>query len=410
MNILIITKYASTNLEGNETRIISISKILSTYPNTNITLISSDSNLGANFEKYNKIYNQYKYSNINIIRIKTLKYFKTTSLRRILSWIDFEIKIFLMPKKLIIKPDVIIVSSLSLLTILNGVFFKFLYKTKLVLEIRDIWPLYLEVEMGYSKYNPVIFLLSIIEKFGYLKSDLIIGTMPNLKQHLHDTYKIFNKNVDCIPFGFDEDIFNSHLSPDTNFINRKILSISDDAFVIGFAGSMGIGNGLNTIFDVIPNFANRNDIYFLFMGDGVLKDIYVEKCKNFNNVIFLPKDIDRNKVAQLLSISDVLYFGSLNSKFWDYGWSPNKIIDYMMSGKPVLASYSGYLSMLNEAESGYIVKAEDSKELFDMINKLLCTSKNELMLKGLNGRKWLIENRKFSILAEKYYNLLKSIK
>ena len=132
MNILIITKYATTKLEGIESRIISISKKISNYPNTNITIISSDSNLGGYFKKYKNIYNIYSHDNIKIIRIKTLKYFKTTSLRRILSWIDFELKIFLMPKKLIVKPDVIIVSSLSLLTILNGVFYKFLYKTKLV--------------------------------------------------------------------------------------------------------------------------------------------------------------------------------------------------------------------------------------------------------------------------------------
>ena len=409
MNILIITKYATTKLEGIESRIISISKKISNYPNTDITIISSDSNLGGYFKKYKNIYNIYSHDNIKIIRIKTLKYFKTTSLRRILSWIDFELKIFLMPKKLIVKPDVIIVSSLSLLTILNGVFYKFLYKTKLVFEIRDIWPLYLEVEMGYSKYNPVILLLSIIEKFGYLKSDLIIGTMPNLKQHIHDTYKIFNKNVDCIPFGFDEDIINTGNNIGNDFISRKILSISDEAFIIGFAGSMGIGNGLDTLFEVIPKFANRKDIYFLFMGDGVLKNNYLKICKNFNNVLFFPKVIDRKKVAQLLSISDVVYFGSLNSKFWDYGWSPNKIIDYMMAGKPVLASYSGYLSMLNEADSGYIVKAEDPNELFEMINKLLNTNKYELITKGLNGRKWLIENRNYSILAEKYFKLIENI-
>ena len=263
--------------------------------------------------------------------------------------------------------------------------------------------------MGFSKYNPIIILLGLIEKFGYKKSDLIIGTMPNLKSHITNAYDIRNKKVECIPFGYDENIISSNNFIENDFINRSILNIPINAFIIGFAGSMGIGNGLDTIFEVIPKFANRVDVYFLFMGDGVLKDNYIKICQNFKNVIFLPKVIDRKKVAQLLSISDIVYFGSLNSRFWDYGWSPNKIIDYMMAGKPVLASYSGYLSMLNEADCGYVVKAEDPNELLKIINELLLIDKNELVKKGLNGRKWLVENRNYSILADNYYKLIESI-
>lgn len=409
MNILIITKYASTEFEGIETRIISIARKFISYQNTKVTIVSSDSNIGAVFKNYNKIYNLENLSNIDIIRIKTLKYYKTTSIRRILSWIDFEIKVFLMPKKFYHKPDVIIVSSLSLLTIINGYLLKLIYNSKLIFEIRDIWPLYLTVEMGYSKYNPVIFFLSLIEKFGYKNADLIIGTMPNLKSHVENTYNIYNKKIECIPFGFDDKIIYSDNTNQNDFISRDILKIPKNAFIIGFAGSMGIGNGLNTIFEVIPRFANREDLFFLFMGDGILKENYKNICSNFKNVIFLPKVIDKNKVSQLLSISDVVYFGSLNSKFWEYGWSPNKIIDYMMAGKPILASYSGYLSMLNEADCGYVVNAENSKELFDMVNKLLLIDKKVLVEKGHNGRKWLIENRNYTVLADNYYKLIQSV-
>ena len=51
------------------------------------------------------------------------------------------------------------------------------------------------------------------------------------------------------------------------------------------------------------------------------------------------------------------------SKVWDYGQSMNKIVDYMMAGKPVVASYSGYPSMLNEAGSGILFKQIRQKQL-----------------------------------------------
>ncbi len=34
----------------------------------------------------------------------------------------------------------------------------------------------------------------------------------------------------------------------------------------------------------------------------------------------------------------------------------NKVVEYMLAGKPIIASYTGYPSMINEAECGYFVK------------------------------------------------------
>ena len=59
------------------------------------------------------------------------------------------------------------------------------FKTKLVFEVRDIWPLTLTEEGGFSSLNPLIIILRAIELVGYRFSDLVVGTMPGLKkQHL----------------------------------------------------------------------------------------------------------------------------------------------------------------------------------------------------------------------------------
>ena len=39
-------------------------------------------------------------------------------------------------------------------------------------------------EGGFSRYNPAILLISWLEKLGYMRSDGIIGTMPNLAEHV----------------------------------------------------------------------------------------------------------------------------------------------------------------------------------------------------------------------------------
>ena len=45
-----------------------------------------------------------------------------------------------------------------------------------------------------------------IEKMAYRRADLIVGTMPNLKQHVDESVGDRHAPVACIPFGYDPDM------------------------------------------------------------------------------------------------------------------------------------------------------------------------------------------------------------
>ena len=83
--------------------------------------------------------------------------------------------------------------------------------------------------------------------------------------------------------------------------------------------------------------------------------------------------------------SSILYFAAHPTKA-DFGQSLNKIIDYMYSGKPIIASYSGYQSMINEAESGFFVPAGNKESLSRKIVELSKISYNELDEMGKKGK------------------------
>lgn len=59
-------------------------------------------------------------------------------------------------------------------------------------------------------------------------------------------------------------------------------------------------------------------------------------------------------VQSVLSHADVLYLSTFNSKVWNYGQSLNKLIDYMVAARPIIASYSGYRSMVDESGAGFL--------------------------------------------------------
>ena len=88
--------------------------------------------------------------------------------------------------------------------------------------------------------------------------------------------------------------------------------------------------------------------------------------------------ISKEQVPQVLEKCDVLYFATHPSEVWNYGQSLNKLVEYMLAGKPVIGSYTGYQSMLNEANCGVFIPSGDVNALvaqivsFSKFQKLNC--------------------------------------
>ena len=78
----------------------------------------------------------------------------------------------------------------------------------------------------------------------------------------------------------------------------------------------------------------------------------------------------------------------------------------MLAGKPVIASYSGYPSMINEAECGVYVPAGDVDALVSGILDMMSKSAEEREEMGARGKKWLLDNRNYPKLAQDYMSLL----
>jgi glycosyltransferase involved in cell wall biosynthesis len=391
-----LSKYASPLKYGGGSRQFYLAREFNKLGH-NAVLIASDSNHLASIPKFKSVYTKEIIEGIETWWIKTVRYKKAASIGRIMSWIDFEIKLWLMPKRRISRPDVVIVSSLSLLTILNGVWLKKRYGCKLIFEIRDIWPLTIIEEGGFKKWNLFVMLLAWVEKYGYRNSDVIIGTMPNLSEHVK---KITSKelNCSCVPFGYDPALYDKPELLPEGYEERYIPK---NKFIIGYAGTIGRTNALDTLIKCAWEMKDNLHIHFLLVGGGDLLNDYKSKVNGLKNITFAPK-VKKSQVQMVLCHCQVLYFSVFNSKVWRYGLSLNKLIDYMMAGKPIIASYSGYPSMLNEAKCGVFVPAEDVPALIRAIQEHSRLTKEQLDAIGKRGREWLVKNRPYDKVALEY--------
>ena len=98
---------------------------------------------------------------------------------------------------------------------------------------------------------------------------------------------------------------------------------------------------------------------------------------------------------------DVCFIGWRVTKLYDYGIAPNKIPEYLISGKPVLHSFSGPNDPISLAGAGVTVRAEDPAAIADAILALEASSVDELEAMGARGRKYAISHYSYESIAQK---------
>ena len=366
-----------------------------------VVIITSDSNQLAEPPQLEDGYLLKEVDDIQLWWVRTMKYTVAKSMRRILSWLHFEWRLLWLPKKRLPKPDVVLVSSLSLLTILNGLWWKARYKCRLVFEIRDIWPLTITEEGGFKPSNPFVWGLGVVERLGYKYADAIVGTMPNLGEHVRNVLG-YPRPTHCIPMGVDADLYAVPTALPNGY---EEMNFPKDKFIVAHVGSIGITNALDTFLECAQAMSTSPNIHFLVVGDGDLRETYRNQYAHLSNLTFAPR-VAKSMVQTVLSQCDLLYFSVHVSKVWKYGQSLNKVIDYMMAGKPVVASYSGFPSMINEADCGSYVPAGDVTALEKEVERYAKMPEQERVVMGARGKSWLLANRQYPKLAADYLAIM----
>ncbi len=397
MNVWYISKYAMVPQDGFATRHYFYSKYFA-RKGLNVTLISSNS-AGMIYRPFKGFVLDRLIDGFRHILINGPKIRLGFNLKRIYTWLEFEYKLRRLPKKLDLdKPDIIIVSSLSLLTVLTGIKFKKKFGAKLIFEIRDIWPMSL-VDLGnVPQWLPPVKYLEYVERRGYRNADYIVGTMPLLYKHVEEVIGR-DFRFAYLPTGVDLEFMNNQ-QPLPEHILKQIPT---GKFLAGYAGSIGNLNAVDQIVDAarILHQKNVKNVHILILGDGPLKQKIMQYAQGLDNITFLPK-VEKTQVPSFLQRMDVLLHTWPSKRVFKYGVSPNKWVDYMYSAKPVLVALDGPGHIIKDAGCGEILPAERPKILAQKIIEYSQKPKQELEQMGKRGREYLINRLNYDRLSDNY--------
>lgn len=259
--------------------------------------------------------------------------------------------------------DVVLCTTPPLLLTTSAISIANKKNTKLILDVRDIWP-DVAFEMGSFKPNSIYGrFFSHIAKRGFKAADMITTVSSGKVAKLSSRIYKSGASVQLVPNGIDESFVD--LSESEKIVKRFELN---NGTICSYVGNIGLAQGLGTLLDIA---AVRPDIRFLLFGTGADKRKLEYRVleEGIANVEFCGT-VDAAGVYTVLKHSALSYVPLVSSRLKDS--IPTKLYECIACGCPVLLAAQGdSVDLLEESGLGKHAAPEDPKGLLREFDALI---------------------------------------
>ena len=285
--------------------------------------------------------------------------------KRLIIFIGFLWHVFSLARKL--NYDLIIASSTPLTVSLPSILLKKLTGTKMIFEVRDLWP-QLPIAIGAIKGKLFISLSKWLEQITYTNADHIVCLSPGMKSELN---KIITNNKITVVTNLS-DILKFKNTDDHLKIN---LPIKENKALVLYAGSFGRINGLLYLVEIAKSIKEINsNICFLLVGDGYDKEKIIKKSKEYgiyNSSLFCIDYFPKNKVPSVYSRATISTSIFIDIPEMENN-SANKFFDTLAAGKPIMINYGGWQAdLLEKTGCGFRIPPNDAEDSAIILNKII---------------------------------------
>lgn len=301
-----------------------------------------------------------------------------------------------------LQPDVVIASSTYPIDIWVARRIARLAGARLVYEVHDLWPLSPIELSGLSRWHPFMLLCQKAENDACRSADVVVSMLPKVADHLAE-HGLDTSKLHIVPNGIAPDDWANAGEPLAAPIAAHIAAQrAASRLVVVYAGAHGEPNALDVLLDAAK--ALRDDpLAFVLVGNGHEKErlaarVAVEALVNVE--LFDP--IAKAQIPSLLAAADIAYIGWQRQPMYRFGIAPNKLMDYMMAGVPVLHSVEAGNDPVAEAGCGLTVAPESPAAVVQGLRQLAALSPAERRALGARGRAFALAHHSYPVLARQF--------
>jgi glycosyltransferase involved in cell wall biosynthesis len=327
----------------------------------------------------------------------------TAGMRRMLAYGSFQLGSFwpLLKKIRTWKPDYLFVESPPLFLGLTAMALQRLTGVPFIFNVADLWPDW-AVEMGVIEKDSVYYKLAHrLEHDTYRASAYVNIVVNNMKPALLDK-GVPEDKILFLPNGVDLELFSPDNRPLQSKVAREVQRRYGDKRIVLYAGTHGKYHGLEVAIDAAAQLQRRQDILFLFVGDGAEKAHLIDYAgqHQVQNVAFydpVPPEV----VAELLQLSRIAL------SVIQIPTRAAKIFPAMASAKPIVYAGIGEgAELLEEAGAALVVAPRDAQGVAKAVEALLDDPSLAAAL-GCRGRRYVEDHLSWQALVDKWLEQLK---
>ncbi len=326
---------------------------------------------------------------VKYIRMNTFRYYDN-NWRRLINIIDYGIKSYRISLKLFengVRPEVIIGTVAHPFSVASAYRVSKKLNARFFVDIGDLWPEVFVTSGKISERNIIYITVKKIMFYFYKKAEKILCLTEETKAYF-DKRGFENKTI--------------LLPPGIKLADDALIDSAPEKpgkFKVIYAGSFQPIYPLENIIKAAKAIedSGNDHIQFILIGDGIQKERITRLTRelNLNNVELLDPMPKQDLIDFLKSASAFI----LIEKRASYGF-PNKIIDYLTAGKPIIYASPVRHEVLN---SGCCIEAsnDDPKSIADTaisISHMSERKREEIMS---TAKTFLNKNHNIEILAQR---------
>ena len=301
------------------------------------------------------------------------------------------------------KCDILICESPPLFLGGTALLLKIFTRSKLVMNISDLWP-DSAVELGMIGPGLPLKILEWFEKLLYKSSAMVSCQTEGIVAGVKDSYP--EAKTLLFPNGVDLDMF--PVIPRDEALMKE-LGIPEGVFVAGYGGNHGRSQALSQILEVAALLKDEK-IFFALFGDGPEKAELQQKVVDMKlrNLGLFPSQ-PREKMAKIQSLWDIALVPLKNIPLFD-GARPSKMFELMAGKIPFIFCGKGEgADIALESGCAKSVMPEDHAALAEAVRNMAAMSPDERAKMGESGRTFVSEKFNRGKLAEIFLEKLKEL-
>ncbi len=338
---------------------------------------------------------------VSIRRVGHTRFHKRSGLGRICNWLTFGARA-LWSGLWMKRPDVLVVETDPPFLCLVGRILRWRHRCKLVVYLQDIYP-DIAVVLGALREGYATKAMRWQFRSAYRAADKLVVLSADMRQFLVEQGLPADK-IEIVPNWVDTALVKPAAGPNGFRAEHGL----DGKFVVMYSGNLGRTQQLDKVVEAARLLKDRNDVRFLFVGDGAMRAELEAAAADLPNVKFLGYQT-KQKLGESLSAAN-LQLIPLHPAVTPY-MMPSKLYGVLASGVPALVAAPPECELaevVRSGQCGFVVPPDQPEALAKAVLRA-AEDPARLAEMGANGRRLAEERYDRAVCTARFAALLRGL-